>query len=328
MNKISADIPNEFEVEKLRKNRRIIVFLICVIISTSLWFLNALSKEYTTVITYPVKFFNPPEKQFLAGEIPTQLKLRVTGKGFTLLQYKMLNFSPVKLDISEFTKNITPDSGSYRILTRSFYSAFTEQIGNDLTVSEINPEMINIVLDKLTTKTVPVKLVLNVGFVAQMNLKVPVSTNPDRVSITGPAIFLNKIDSLKTIVNIVNKLDASVSQEIVLLKPENTTIQPEKVQLSIEVEKYTEKEVRIPVVIKNKPQGSNIILFPSEIKVLFNVGLSRFEQIKAADFGAEVDCDSIDANVNNLDVRLYRQPTLIQGVKLNPEKVEFLIETK
>jgi len=61
--------------------------------------------------------------------------------------------------------------------------------------------------------------------------------------------------------------------------------------------------------------------------VLFTVGLSRFENIKSSDFGASVDFNSIVKDANNLNITLYKKPEFIQGVRFNPEKVEFLIET-
>ena len=46
-------------------NRNIVSYLICVVIASILWFLNTLSKDYLTEITYPVKYTNFP-----AGKYP------------------------------------------------------------------------------------------------------------------------------------------------------------------------------------------------------------------------------------------------------------------
>ena len=40
---------------ELHIKRNVVTYGICVIIATVLWFLNALNKEYTTEITYPIK---------------------------------------------------------------------------------------------------------------------------------------------------------------------------------------------------------------------------------------------------------------------------------
>ena len=41
---------------ELHIKRNVVTYGICVIIATVLWFLNALNKEYTTEITYPIKY--------------------------------------------------------------------------------------------------------------------------------------------------------------------------------------------------------------------------------------------------------------------------------
>ena len=326
MSRIINEITGEFEIEKIRNKRRIIVFLICLLISTALWFMNALNKDYITTVSYPVKFTNPPDDLFLSGNYLKEMNFTVKGKGFLLLQHKLLSFSPVVFDIEEITHNLIPVEGTYRVVSRNLLGTISQQISSDLSVSDIKPEIIEIVLDKLSKKTVPVELEISVEFAPQMNLKNPVTTNPDKVEITGPAILLEKTDAVKTKVNIANKLSTGITQEIELIPPDKTTISPSKVVLNIEVEKYTEKEIRVPVEIINKPENVKMKIFPSDIKILFSVGLSRFESIKPSDFAASVDYNSVASNLNNLEINLYKKPPFIQAVRVVPERVEFLVE--
>lgn len=327
MNKNLTDISDYVKVVKLKNNRRVVVFLVCLIIATSLWFLNALGKDYTAEVSYPVKYVNPPTNQFLADNTAVKLDLTIYGQGFTLLRFKFLSFSPIILDIAEITNSINSKSGTYKVISKNLINKISEQFSNEIKILEVSPEILDIVLDSLVTKTVPVELDLNVEFIPQFNLKNPISTNPEKVEITGPTQILDRITAVKTKVNIINKLETSITQEIELIHPDKTTISPEKVTLTIDVEKYTEKELRIPVEIRNKPDKLKMKIFPSEVKVLFTVGLSRFENIKSSDFGAFVDYNAIVNDINNLNITLYKKPDFIQALRLNTEKVEFLIET-
>lgn len=326
MNKNIAKVSDFFKVGSIRDNRRIIVFLVCLTIATSLWFLNALSKNYSAEISYPVKFINSPANRFIAEKTPTKLDLKIDGQGFTILRLRMLPLSPIKIDIENITKNLDSNSGAYKITSSNLITQITEQINSDIKITKIYPEVLSVVLDSLATKIIPVELDVNIDFEPQFNLKSPVSTIPNEVKITGPAILLRKISVIKTKVNIMNKVNSGIKQEIELIHPEKTTISPEKVSLIIDVEKYTEKELKIPIEILHKPENAHIKLFPSEIKVVFTVGLSRFENIKIRDFGAAVDYNSIVKDVNNLSVNLYKKPAFIQDLRFVPEKVEFLIE--
>lgn len=327
MNKNITKVSDYFKVGKIRDKSRIVVFLICLSIASSLWFLNALGKNYTAKVSYPVKFVNPPANRFLAGKIPAKLDLEMEGQGFSLLRFKFISFIPITLDIENITKNVEANKGAYIITSRNLIREISEQLKSEIKITTVYPENITLVLDSLMTKTVPVEFDINVEFEPQFNLKSPVSIQPDRVKITGPESQLDKISVIKTKVNIINKLNSSIRQEIELIHPEKTKISPEKVNLIIDVEKYTEKEFKIPIEILHKPERASIKLFPSELKVVFTVGLSRFENTKASDFGAMVDYNSIVPDVNSLKVNLYKKPDFIQSFRYAPEKVEFLIET-
>ncbi len=326
MKKNFSDISGYVNVVNLRNNRRIIVFLICFMIATVMWFLNALSKDYEATITYPVKYSNPPKNRFLADTPPAKMDIDINGRGFTLLRYKLLSFSPVNLDLDAITRNIQPKQGKFAIPTVTLIGNITEQLSSDIKINGISPEIIEVVLDSLISKTVSVILDVNVDFEPQYNLKNPISTNPQNVKITGPTSVLDKISVLKTKVVISNKLNSSIQQKIDLIHPGKTTISPENVFLKIDVEKYTEKELQVPITAINKPGKARIKLFPSEIKILFTVGLSNFENIKPSDFGASVDFNSIKPGTNNLAITIYKQPKLIQNLRYNPQEVEFLIE--
>ncbi len=321
-----SKVSEYFNIDKLRNNNRIVVFLVCLAIATTLWFLNALSKDYSAEISYPVKFINSPTNRFMAEKTPTKLDLEIDAQGFTLLRVKMLPLSPIKIDVDNLIKNLDSNSGTYKVTSSNLIPQITTQLNSELKITKIYPEVLTIVLDSLATKTVPVELDVNVDFEPQFNLKCPVSTIPQEVKITGPAILLRKISVIKTKVNIMNKLNSSINQEIELIHPDKTNISPENISLIIEVEKYTEKELRIPIEILHKPENVHIKLFPSELKVVFTVGLSRFENIKISDFSASVDYNSIVKDVNNLSIDLYKKPLFIQDLRIVPEKVEFLIE--
>jgi hypothetical protein len=100
-----------------RNNQRLIIFIICLILATILWFLNALSKNYTTQIAYPVRYIELPKNKFIINEPPSNLQLRVNAHGFTLLRYKLhMAFYPVELNVSEIIEENRLPSGSNLIL--------------------------------------------------------------------------------------------------------------------------------------------------------------------------------------------------------------------
>ena len=95
-----SEITGYFKIERLKNDKQIVVFLVCLLIATALWFLNALSKDYSTTISYPVKFVNPPSNQFVSNKLPQKFELQVEAHGFTLLRHKLsLSFSPIVINL-------------------------------------------------------------------------------------------------------------------------------------------------------------------------------------------------------------------------------------
>lgn len=323
-----SKISGYFKIEKLKDDKRVVVFAVCLFIATSLWFLNALSKDYSTSISYPVKYINPPSNKFLASEPPGQFELKVNAHGFTLLRHKLsLTFSPIVLNLVNITRNIEPNPNGYRVSTSALTRNISDQVSNEITVLSILPEEFYVKLDSLTTKTVPVKMAVDYTFQPQFNLKEEINTTPNEVKITGPGAILDTIDFLSTEYRKYENVDANITKSLKILHPLKTTIKPEKVELKIRVEKFTEKEIKIPIQVKNLPDNKNLKLFPSEIKLTILVGLSEFEVINASKFEVSVDYLSIKDGVENLDIEIGKKPVGVQILRFTPLNVEFLIET-
>ena len=328
MKKKIEKIPDYLKVEKLKENKQAIVFLICIVIATALWFLNALSKDYSTTISYPVKYVNPPVHQFLANEPPSKLELKVDAHGFTLLRHKLsLSFSPVILSLSNITSGVKPNNRTYQVSTARHLKRISSQVSNEIKIREVLPEVLYIDLDSLKSKSVPVKTDIDISFKSQFNLKNPLVVTPNKVTITGPAADIDTILFLSTEKKSYKELDNSIERKLEIIHPGNTTVVPEEVLINIDVEKFTEKELKIPVEIVNKPKDVNIKLFPSDIKVSFLVGLSEFDNITSSDFSATVDYGTITGSSTSLPIKVKAGPSFIELRRIIPENVEYLIET-
>jgi YbbR domain-containing protein len=200
-------------------------------------------------------------------------------------------------------------------------------VSNEITINSIQPEIFYVKLDSLKTKLVPLKTDLELSFKPQFNLKEPVILIPEQIEITGPAEILDTIFLLNTEKRAINKLDADIEITLTIVHPENTTIKPVNCIAKIPVEKFTEKEILIPIQIKNKPENTNIKLFPAEIKLTVLVGLSEFEKIDASKFEVFIDYKIIDTENINLEFTVQSTLQNIQILRTTPASVEYLIET-
>lgn len=86
------------------KHRWRTIFL-CMVGAVVFWLLNALNKEYTTEIDYPVLFVVDKSGEVFAKIPPATLHLEVTGSGWRLLRYLLrLGVQPVELPFAKVAK--------------------------------------------------------------------------------------------------------------------------------------------------------------------------------------------------------------------------------
>lgn len=329
MNKRISEILGYFNPEKLRNDKRIVVFSICLLIATTLWFLNAMGKDYTTALTYSVKYVNPPNNLFLANTPPSKLELNVQAHGFTLLRHKLaFSFSPIVLDLSAISQSIESDNNEYRVPSENLINRIGAQVSKEITINGVSPQTISLVFDKLNTKKVSVLPQVELNFKPQFSLQGMVEAKPDSLEITGPAAVLDTIDVLQTDKLTFEGLDKSMERTVSVAHPANTQISPEKVAIYIPVEKYTEKELTLPVQVVHLPEDGNLKLFPPHVKITVMVGLSKYEEISSRDFTATVDFNQALSGENHLEVSVETNKGYIQLIKVVPNSIEYLIESE
>jgi hypothetical protein len=129
---------------------------------------------------------------------------------------------------------------------------------------------------------------------------------------------------------VLKDVSENVSQEIFLVKPENSEkvkLYKEKVVVVAKVEKFTEDSFEVPFTVKNLPETSKITTYPKTVSVTFKVGLSNYNKISPNSF--KVGCDyskTLAKKLDYLEPSLLEKPDWVSAVKLAPGQIEFLIQ--
>ena len=305
-----------------------VIFLMCLSFSTVLWFLNALSKSYTTTLSHPVEYVNLPRNRYFVNTPPKKINLTIAAHGFTLLRHKLfMSFSPLNLDIAELVRE-SPETlkGLYIIPAGNIKEAITSQLNNDIRLIEINPRAFTLAFDTLGTRRVPVSPVVIFDFKPRFGLVSALRLTPPVVTISGARNMIGNIDTIYTIPKHIKNLDATVSVELELQVPSQVIVEPRKINLTVPVDEFTEKQMTLPVDVENQPENVKVRLFPNEVDVKFNVGLTGFSQVKTEEFGLYVSWEDIMKKATVLKVKIRKQPRNVKSVTITPENVEYLIE--
>lgn len=317
------------QLKKFKVTRKFWVYLSCLIISALFWLLTTLSKDYSTILYFPVEYVNLPEDKIVITPLPNHLGVEINSFGFNLLWHKLQGgLSPIEFDADiENMKNHGKEN-SYFIATSTKLAEISSQLDHELKVVSVNPDTIFFRFSQKAFKTVPVKPDYDVTFEKQYQLAQDVSVEPSTVQVSGPGVVIDTVSMIRTDKISLQNLSQSTVQEVKLLMPKapNVNLSAEVAQVSFPVEKFTESTSQVKIDIINLPKGYKLKLFPEKVDIVYQLPLGRYEEAKAFKFKAHVDFDETKVESKKLSVIIDNAPDFVRAVRTVPETVEYIIQ--
>jgi len=314
-----------------RLDKRMSVFMICLLFSSLFWLLTVFRKEYNTDISFNACFLNLPADKILIKDLPSKITIKIKASGFALLgvQYSAKN-DTLFIDASNVKKYLNDKSTNeiYYLLLNNQLSLMAEQLGGSMKVEKIFPDTVTFVFDQKSQKIVPVKLNLTYSFAKQYQLNGKVKVIPSNIMIKGPKSVLDHIHYLETKSEKISNIESTKRHIIPLNIQQNKGVDYgiHSIVAEIPVEKYTEAEIMLPIHIKNVPFGYVVKTFPSQVKIKYNVSLDNYDLVKPEQFAVEANIAEInDISNNRIKLRLVKQPSIISKAKMIEPQVEFIM---
>lgn len=318
------------KTKHLEWKRKMMVFSFFLAISVIIWLLNALSKNYTTEINYPISYSNFPENKILVSDVPDHLELKVNAHGYAILSYKLTNRPiPLSFPLNSFTMNtLSGDTSRLYVLTRYARERVARQLPSELQLLEISPDSLIFQFAAEVSRKIPVQPVIDFEPGRTFTLKNNVKITPDSVLVTGPDIYVDTLQAVPSKKLKLGTLEKSYSGMLQLKGFPRIKYSTDRVECSIELEKMTEVQVMVPIQINGLPDSLRMQTFPQEVRVTGRIGLSKYERIVPEAFWAVVDYSETQENKTRLQVQLKTKPGALSGVSFYPQTVEYLLSVK
>ncbi len=301
-----------------------------LLISVFIWFLNALSKNYTTVISYPLEYTEMPEDQVFVGALPEQLELTVNSHGYAIMQYKVFrNPVPINFKVSSFNLNRPgQDSSRAYIITRYLKDQVSLQLPSELQLLDIKPDTLHFRFAGSVSKQVPVVPDFWYEVDNQFTIRDGILVEPGTVMVTGPDVIVDTLEKVYTERKDLGLITRDYGKKVKIRPYNGLEFDQTRVLCRIELERFTEVNLSIPVEVVNLPDTISLQTFPSRIKFTCIVGLSKYDRISANLIRAVVDYASITDDARLLEVEILNTPAYLISYKYYPKSVEFLKSRK
>lgn len=310
----------------IRSRRKILVFIFFFCLSFLFWLLNALNKEYSVAVKYSVRFGGYPLNYVLVSDTPYYVNALIRGRGYDLL-WPLYGTSGILNVNLEGIKVITDGSDVYKFSTNDLKRHIQELAGNTVQISGIWPDTLYLSIAPVITRKIAVKPEVRVIFARQYMLCRPLTCIPDSVTVTGASCMIDTLQYIPTRPLTISSLKKSFSEKVQLAAGTLIKCEPEQVQIHMEVDKFTETSLRVPVKVINLPSPLRMKIFPAEVTLNFRVCLNHYKELSPQSFNIAVDYrDRLSDTTTFLPVHILQKPEIIDNILITPSEIEFILE--
>jgi len=198
---------------KITMNKRLLIYSFFLLLSVIFWFITALSKDYITEISYPIRYIKMPEDKVLVSDMPDKLFLSVNTQGYTLLKHKLKSrLSPIPFDVNSFRLNRIPgsDSNTFYILTSYAENRIQSQLSSDIELLDISPDSLIFKFAGEVNRQLPVRPRYEITFDQQFMQVGNVELDPDSIIVSGPETILDTMTEVSTELEILRNVNKSI----------------------------------------------------------------------------------------------------------------------
>ena len=307
------------------------VFLVCLLFSAVLWGMIKLTHEYNVTIKFTVQASSLPSGKILVGNSDSIISITLKAKGLDfysrILKAKQ---TPLLLDLNNL--NLQRKGDLFYGYVRSSRRArmITDQLPSGVEVISIEPDTLHFVFEKSFSKNISVRPDISMSFSKQYNLYDSLSVKPDSVKVSGRKSIVDTIRFIHTKSKTYSNLKEGVSEKIPLIKPEFDPpihLSKDSVLISLSVEKFTEASVEVPVTLMlGKSNKSIYRTYPEKVTITCLIAMKDYNRLDPSLFSVVSGIDDLSGfEGTRIPVRVEQSPKFVKVMKIDPEKVEYLI---
>lgn len=303
-------------------NKNLKVVLLCVLGGTTFWFFNALNKNYTTDMRYPVVFEYNSDSTLLVKELPENIEINVSGGGWELLRKTIwFNRNSLNIPIENPTK-------THYIAGQHLFTLLNNDI-DDITVNYMITDTVHVDIQPYSEKTLLAVIdSSSINIREGYSITSLISINPDSIVIGGP---LNLIDTLNDVFLVpvqVKNIDSEINEDIELAyyNPELVQFYPPEVNVHFEVARFIETSHEGAIELVNFPTDSSAFIHPITTIISFEIIEYYEKRYNPLDFLVIADFENTNPEDSSLVLEIVQAPQYVRYIKLDSASVKVVYE--
>lgn len=299
-------------------NREFLVFLFLFLMTVVFWCVIVFREQYEGDIKVVVKLTGDIPKDVVLLDEPTDtLTINLRESRWDFLQYNSSPPPVVPIPFSKYKQGdeIVVSNIELQKLVRPYLheTAKINSLKRDALVFKFNHGQ---------RRRLPVKFK---GYVKTKD-RYEVNIQPEYVEVYAQEALLNQLKSVKTEEKGYEVKD-TVIDRVKLDLPRGYKCIPSEVQLMIVPVVYIEKTLEVPIECINEPDNKKLRMFPTRVKITFNVEMNLINSIDEHAFRIVADYNSVARkDKDKCKIELMQRPSCVKNVRLDFNETDYLID--
>lgn len=295
------------------------VFLLSLLLAFSIWLIHTLSFKYTDYISVKVQAASDIRGHSATSSNSCELVARCRTTGYNIVSSSMRKKRPVKVNF----QRLHHLEGENFYITASELQDYTHLIfGENVALEYYVSDTLFFRFPYEAHRMVPVFPVHKLDLAPQYAMIDKMKVEPDSVLIYGEPRVIENVEYAFTEPVKFSGLKSNVRGVVNLEKVHGVRYDQPAVRYSLDVARYVEMNLRLPVNIKNAPEDKQVMVYPSTVDVVFRCAYPNVRNLSDEVF-VYVDYDDfITSKSGKCILRADVPSTNVISYRITPQLVE------
>src|SRR6478609_8166597 len=299
-----------------KKNWKAVV--LCVFTATVFWFFNALNKNYTTNISFPIAFDYNDNAYIPIRPLPSQVKINVTGMGWNLFRRS------IGLKVPPLTIPLEHPEHVKKIVGSTLPAFFANQL-DGFEINFILTDTLHVAIEHRMQRWVKLRLDSpSILFRKGFGISSVAVVSPDSVFLEGPITLINALSSPVLLKLSQRNIDEDFSEdvEVKFLNEELIKRDPPTVSVQFKVDKLIEIVDSVDIKIINAPTSSRSYMEMKQWPCVYSIPQRLMSQYHADSVYAVVDLKDFKRGETKVLPVLKGLPPIVYIVRTDSVRVK------
>ena len=300
-----------------KKNWKAVV--LCLFAATVFWFFNALNKNYSANINFPVSFDFDRENYVPVKSLPATIRMNVSGLGWDLFRKSSgLKVSPLVIPLERPVE-------IRKIVGSTLPALFSNQL-EGLQINFVLMDTVYVDIDekvrkkfRLTVDSAWRYLHNDFGVINEITLI------PDTVWIEGPRKIVSTLPDVIDLALPQQNIDRDFIGEIEIVLPNDRLLKrnPPVVEVAFDVERLMEINDRVQLKVMNAPPPVRAAINVFEVNCTFRLPVSLVHTLSIDSLTAIIDLKTVTPGSRQVVPQINGLPKNAYLIKVDSVRINF-----